>query len=83
MQNCVLRATYGNGLNSVSEPDVYRVNNISGASIKDVNFAVVTSSDNGAVPIMKGYRTESTSLEWYVEGLQSISRGKLEDSNAL
>ena len=83
MQNRVLRATYGNGLNPVSEPDVYRVDNISGASIEDVNFAVVTSSDNGAVPVMKGYRTESTSLEQYVEGLQSISRGKLEDSNAL
>lgn len=77
------RATYGNGLDPVFNSDVYRVYDISSASIKDVNLAMITSSDYGAVPVMEGNRMEPTCRERHVESLQSISCRKLEDGDAL
>lgn len=83
MNQWAQRAPYSDRLYPVFNSYVYRINDVSSASIEDVDFAMITSSDYRAVPIMKSHMTEPTRREWDVKGFQSISGRKFEDSDTL
>jgi hypothetical protein len=70
----VIVSTYCNRLNPVLYSNVYGVDDLASASVEDVDAAVITSSDNGAVSIVKSDIANPSCSEWNVEGLDPVSR---------
>jgi hypothetical protein len=70
--NCV-HCTYSDGLDPIFYPDVYDVDNGSSSSVKDVNFTMIASRDNGTVAVVEGNGTSNVLSRSVVESLNTAT----------